>query len=119
MGSKKELSSEKLGPIIVIKKQNAECYRIIRMSDVAFLGKGIDFCRLTDLDFSSDCLDRTLNRTQFYRSVIDQMIKKGFDLAEYEAKQVPNTLHDNIVRFCKKKNLKIISVELNEDEFPF
>jgi hypothetical protein len=119
MESKKELSSERLGPIIVVKKQNAECYRIIRMSDVAFLGQGITLCRLTDLDFSSDCLDKTLNRTQFYKSVIDQMRGNGFDLAEYKDKQVPNTLHDNIVRFCEQKKLKIISVELNENEFPF
>jgi hypothetical protein len=119
MESKKELSSEKLGPIIVVKKQNAECYRIIRMSDVAFLGKGINLCRLTDLDFSSDCLDKPLNRIQFYKSVIDQMILKGFNLTSYQANQVTNTLHDNIVEFCKQENLKIISVELNEDEFPF
>jgi hypothetical protein len=119
MESKKELSSERLGPIIVVKKQNAECYRIIRMSGVAFLGKQIDLCRLTDLDFCSDCLDKTLNRTQFYRSVINQMRDKEFDLAKHQPNQVPNTLHDNIVRFCEQKNIKIISVELNEDEFPF
>jgi hypothetical protein len=119
MISKKELSAEKLGPIIVVKKINAECYRIIRMSDVAFLGQGITLCRLTDLDFSSYFLDSTLNRIQFYKSVICQMRAKGFDLADYKDKQVTNTLHDNIVEFCKQENLKIISVELNEDEFPF
>jgi hypothetical protein len=119
MESKKELSSEKLGPIIVVKNQNAEFYRIIRMSDVGFRGEGIIFCRLTDLDFPYDCFDDNLNRIAFYRSVINQLIMKGFEIAEYEVGQVTNTLHDNIVNFCIQHNLKIISIELNENEFPF
>ena len=108
-----------MGPLIVVKRHASLQFRIVRLSEQAFAGAGVAIQRITDIDYPYHCLDQNINRSKFYKAVIDQMIDNGFAIAAYQENQVTNTLHDNIVNFCANNRLKIIKIDLTMDEFPF
>ena len=98
--------------VLILKELGKKDYKVVKLST---LGYGPD-CRIYDLA-NDVCCDNQFNRTQFYRAIIEKMIEDENDIKSWNSTEVPNTLHDRIIRFFRNKNINIYLVEIDFNRF--
>ncbi len=98
--------------VLILKELGEKSYKVVKLST---LGYGPD-CRIHDI-VNDVCCDQLFNRTQFYRAIIEKMIQDGYEITGWVATEVPNTLHDRILRFFRVKDIDIYLVELDFSRF--
>jgi|LakMenE18May11ns_1017448.scaffolds.fasta_scaffold8975480_1 hypothetical protein len=99
---------------IDLEKNN---FKLIKLSEN--YGSG---CRITDLIDKNICYDDTALknlRRKFYKTIIEKLISRGFNIEQCKENEVTNTLHDRVYRFYRDNNFEIDLIEIQNNQFPF
>ena len=99
--------------VIIIKSKNSNLIKVLKLSQIGYSRE----CRIFDIVLNK-CLDDSelsSKRTQFYRILIDSLVENSFAIKPWSHTEVPNTLHDRLIRFFDKDlKVKVFEFILND-----
>jgi len=99
--------------LLIIKSKNSKVLKVLRLSPKGHSSE----CRIYDLALNK-CLDDSelsSKRIQFYRILIDFLVENSFGIKPWDSSEVPNTLHDRLIRFFDKDlKVKVFEFTLND-----
>ena len=99
--------------ILIIKNRDKEEYKILQLSRRAQNNE----CRISDVLAKGQCLDNFVMRQSFYKSTINSLIQRGFNIQPFRQGGNSNYHHDQIVQFMEREQLAVCQVIFDPDDF--
>lgn len=97
--------------LIIVYNFQSDSHFLFRLSLKGNPGQ----CRIKDELSQNYCYDTIINRRLFYKTLINQMQLDGIDIKEPDENDVPNTVHNWIIKAFEENRRQVYLLKTNLD----